>query len=202
MLDLGWQEFFLIALVAVLVVGPKDLPNVIRTVMKGIRKVRAIARDFQNSVEEVAREAELDDIRKQAQNLTRGDIGNTIRNTVDPDGSMMEALNETRGVVEETRTLATAPTITNDSPGAPVTTGSRTGSDGLQAPERVPGSRSSERTTSRGSSGKRAPRKPASVSGGAAQQPGRGANGVRRITIRPATAGIAARKKSPVGRGR
>ena len=106
MLDLGWQEFMLIGLIAVLVVGPKDLPNVIRTIMHWIRKVRATARDFQKSVEDVAREAELDDIRRQAQSLANQDIGKTIRNTVDPDGSMMNAINETRSAVEETRSMA------------------------------------------------------------------------------------------------
>ena len=106
MLDLGWQEFFLIALVALLIVGPKDLPNVIRTVTRGIRKVRGLAREFQNSVEEVAREAELDDIRKQAKALASTDISSTIRDTVDPDGSMMNSIQETRVAVEETNTIA------------------------------------------------------------------------------------------------
>ena len=46
MFDLGWQEFMLIALIALIVVGPKDLPRVIRAVSQGIRRVRGVAREF------------------------------------------------------------------------------------------------------------------------------------------------------------
>ena len=54
MFDLGWQEFILIALVAVIVVGPKDLPRVVRTVGQWIRKARSLASEFQGSLEEMA----------------------------------------------------------------------------------------------------------------------------------------------------
>jgi sec-independent protein translocase protein TatB len=100
MLDLGWQEFFLIATVAVVVVGPKDLPKVIRTVVSWIRKIRSMARDFQGSIEEVAREAELDEIRKEAAKLTSQDMSKTILDTVDPDRDLADALKETRANVE------------------------------------------------------------------------------------------------------
>ena len=78
MLDLGWQEFFLIATIALVVVGPKDLPKVIRTVVGWIRKVRTMARDFQGSIEEVAREAELDEIRQEALKLQDQDFSKSI----------------------------------------------------------------------------------------------------------------------------
>ena len=100
MLDLGWQEFFLIATIAVVVVGPKDLPKVIRTVVGWIRKVRSMARDFQGSIEEVAREAELDDIRKEALKLKDQDLSKSILDTVDPDRDLANALKETRADVE------------------------------------------------------------------------------------------------------
>jgi sec-independent protein translocase protein TatB len=100
MLDLGWQEFFLIATIAVVVVGPKDLPNVIRTVVGWIRKVRTMARDFQGSIEEVAREAELDEIRKEAIKLSNQDLSKTVMDTVDPDRDLADALKDTRAAVE------------------------------------------------------------------------------------------------------
>ncbi len=100
MFDLGWQEFFLIAVIGLLVVGPKDLPGVIRTVVKWIRKVRGMARDFQHQVEEVAREAELDEIREEAKKLTRSDIADSIRDTVDPDGELTRSVDETRRTIE------------------------------------------------------------------------------------------------------
>ena len=64
MLDLGWQELFLITLIALIVVGPKDLPLLIRSITGWIRGARKMAKDFQISLEEVARETELDSVRK------------------------------------------------------------------------------------------------------------------------------------------
>jgi sec-independent protein translocase protein TatB len=95
MLDLGWQEFFLIATIAVVVVGPKDLPNVIRAVMQWIRKIRTMAREFQGSIEEIAREAELDEVRRKATKLMDQDLSKTILDAVDPDRGMTNSLKGT-----------------------------------------------------------------------------------------------------------
>ena len=76
----------LIAFVAVVVVGPRDLPRVVRSVSTYLRKARSIARDFQNSLEEVAREAELDDLRKEAKSISSGDFEKRINDWVDPEG--------------------------------------------------------------------------------------------------------------------
>ena len=66
MLDLGWQELFIIALVALIVVGPKDLPVLVRSIAKWLRSMRKILWTFQASIEEVGREAELNEIRDEA----------------------------------------------------------------------------------------------------------------------------------------
>ena len=63
MLDLGWQELFLISLVAIIVVGPKDLPVLIRSITKWFRTVKSIVWTFQDSLEEIARETELQKFR-------------------------------------------------------------------------------------------------------------------------------------------
>ncbi len=118
MFDLGWQEFFLIAIVAVLVVGPKDLPGVIRAAARWIRKARTVARDFQNSIEEAAREAELDDIRKEAQKISRGGLAASIRDTVDPDGDMTRTIEDTRRSIERESRIepAASPAPTSPAP--------------------------------------------------------------------------------------
>jgi len=100
MLDLGWQEFFLIATIAIVVVGPKDLPNVIRAVMQWIRKIRAMAREFQGSIEEIAREAELDEVRREATKLMDQDFSKSILDTVDPDSEMINSLKNTGTAAE------------------------------------------------------------------------------------------------------
>ncbi|MEM0923020.1 MAG: Sec-independent protein translocase protein TatB [Pseudomonadota bacterium] len=67
MFDLGWTELLLIGAVALIVVGPKDLPRMMRTVGQYAGKARGMAREFQRSMDDAAREAdmeELKDIRK------------------------------------------------------------------------------------------------------------------------------------------
>ena len=140
MFDLGWQEFFLIAVIGLLVVGPKDLPGVIRTVVKWIRKVRGMARDFQHQVEEVAREAELDEIREEAKKLSRSDIAGAIRDTVDPDGELTRSVDETRRTIErEARSDDAAPMATivdaSDSGTAEAGTGTAEAGTGSGVPD-------------------------------------------------------------------
>jgi len=63
MLDLGWQELFFITLLALIVVGPKDLPNMINSISRWIFKSRRLVQNFQGSMELAARELEIDTIR-------------------------------------------------------------------------------------------------------------------------------------------
>ncbi|MBZ6377952.1 twin-arginine translocase subunit TatB [Pacificimonas flava] len=63
--DLGGFELFFIAIVALLVVGPKDLPRVMRTVGRAAAKVRGTARHFKSGMDEMIRQAELDEMREK-----------------------------------------------------------------------------------------------------------------------------------------
>jgi sec-independent protein translocase protein TatB len=65
MFDIGWSELMVIAVVAIVVIGPKDLPRAMRTVGKWSGKMKRMARDFQNQFNEAIREAELDDVKKE-----------------------------------------------------------------------------------------------------------------------------------------
>lgn len=69
MLDIGWAELFVIAVVAIIVVGPKDLPRMLRMLGQAIGKFRSVASDFQGQFNDVLREAELDDIRENIENI-------------------------------------------------------------------------------------------------------------------------------------
>jgi len=71
MFDIGWTELLLIAIIAIVCIGPKDLPIVLRTLGKMARKARGLAREFQASVEEVIRESELNDARKEIESPKR-----------------------------------------------------------------------------------------------------------------------------------
>ncbi len=89
MLDIGWQELFIIAVFAILVVGPKDLPRMLKTVMQWIRKARGLAREFQSGVDEMVREADLDDLKKDIGSISKpGDLTKSIVDTVDPTGEL------------------------------------------------------------------------------------------------------------------
>ncbi len=63
MFDIGWMEILVVAVVAVVVVGPQELPRVLANMGRWVAKGRAVAREFQDSVHTVIREAELEDLR-------------------------------------------------------------------------------------------------------------------------------------------
>ncbi|MBL4690395.1 MAG: twin-arginine translocase subunit TatB [Rhodospirillales bacterium] len=89
MFDIGWQELFILAVIAIIVIGPKDLPRAIRTITKGLRKARSMARDLQESVDDVVREAELDDL-KNTIGGSGQDIGQRIKDATDLDFDVMD----------------------------------------------------------------------------------------------------------------
>jgi sec-independent protein translocase protein TatB len=91
-LDFGWSELMLIGVVALVVIGPKDLPRALRVAGFWVRKARTLSREFQSSVEQMVREAELDEVRDQLKKTTEIDIDNEFRQAVDPTGSLAESL--------------------------------------------------------------------------------------------------------------
>ena len=74
MLDLGWPELFIIMLVALLIVGPKELPGLVRTAALWLRKTKRSINNFQNSIEEIAREVELENVKKDAEELLINEV--------------------------------------------------------------------------------------------------------------------------------
>jgi sec-independent protein translocase protein TatB len=70
MFDIGWSELLLIGIVALIVVGPKDLPGMFRTLGKFTAKARRMARDFQRAMEEAADESGVREAAKDLQGLT------------------------------------------------------------------------------------------------------------------------------------
>lgn len=92
MFDIGWPELFVVAIVALVVIGPKDLPRVLQTVGKWVRKARSLAREFQSSVDDMVRESELEDLRKQMQQARSLNLKDQIEKTVDPKGEMRDSL--------------------------------------------------------------------------------------------------------------
>lgn len=71
MFDISWTEFLLIGIVALIVIGPKELPGVLRTLGQWTRKVRSMANEFQNQFHEAMREAEMADLKKQVDDMAQ-----------------------------------------------------------------------------------------------------------------------------------
>lgn len=90
--DIGWSELLLIGVVALVFIGPKDLPRALRVAGYWIGKARTLSREFQGSVEQMIREAELDEMRQELKKATEFDINKEFQNTVDPDGSLAQSI--------------------------------------------------------------------------------------------------------------
>ncbi|MBI3444510.1 MAG: twin-arginine translocase subunit TatB [Magnetospirillum sp.] len=93
MFDIGWDEMALIAVISLIVIGPKDLPVVLRQMGRMTRKARDMAADFHRGVDDMVRESELDDLKKQVAkvsdvNLLRQEVDKAI----DPTGQMAKAM--------------------------------------------------------------------------------------------------------------
>lgn len=95
MFDIGWTELVVIAVVAIVVIGPKDLPRAMRTVGQFTGKLRRMAREFQGQFNEAIREAELEDVKKSIQDLAKIDpIADIKVETAKVDASIRSELNK------------------------------------------------------------------------------------------------------------
>lgn len=91
---ISWSEILIIGVLALLVIGPKDLPKVLRTVSIYLGKARELAREFQSGLDDMVRQAELDDLKKSLTEVS--DVGNTIgrevKESIDPGGALAKSL--------------------------------------------------------------------------------------------------------------
>ena len=78
MLDIGWQEFTFVAFIFLIIVGPKDLPKVLKSIFKFIDKIKNYAYDFKSSVNDMSDELELSELRKDVLEIKKD---NTILQT-------------------------------------------------------------------------------------------------------------------------
>ena len=82
MFDIGWSEFVVIGVVALIVIGPKELPAVLRAIGQWTTKIRRMAGEFQSQFQEAMREAEMSDLKKQVDEL--GDTAKGLTSDFDP----------------------------------------------------------------------------------------------------------------------
>jgi len=99
MFDFSGSELLIIAIVALVVIGPKDLPKVLRGLGKWAAKARAVAREFQSSIDQMIRESELADLKNEVEaakteveKIAATDVGHEIEQSVDPKGELQASL--------------------------------------------------------------------------------------------------------------
>jgi len=84
MLDIGWTELVVIAIVLIVVVGPKDLPPMLRAFGKMMTKFRGVASDFRQQFDEALKEADLDDVRKTLSEAQKLNPAHSLREAMNP----------------------------------------------------------------------------------------------------------------------
>lgn len=92
LLDIAWPELMLIGAIALVVIGPKDLPRAMRIAGHWMRKARTLSREFQSHVDQMIREAELDGVREEFNKVTDFSIESEFHNTIDPTGELAEGM--------------------------------------------------------------------------------------------------------------
>ena len=92
MFGFSWSEILIIGVVALVVIGPNDLPRAMKTAARWMSAGRKLAREFQGHVDDLVREAELDELREQARKLAMTPLSQHIESFVDPDQEIAKGL--------------------------------------------------------------------------------------------------------------
>ncbi len=117
MLDIAWGNIAVVAAVALMVIKPKDIPAALRTVGRYVGKAKAMAREFQSNVDDMIRETELDEVRKQVESFQSGSISQEIEKTIDPKGDLAKAFEPPEFSLEEpTDKTAPPPPVDTSTP--------------------------------------------------------------------------------------
>ncbi len=109
MFEIGWTELLLIAVVAIVVIGPKDLPRAMRIVGQWTGRIKRMARDFQGQFNEALKEAELDGIQKDLQSLAK----------IDPIGTVRKELTAMETSIRKDMTVPPVPAVPATPAGSP-----------------------------------------------------------------------------------
>ena len=127
MFDIGWSELVVIAVVALIAIGPKELPGVLRMVGQWMGKARKMASEFQGQFQEAMREAEMADLKKtfdEVKDTASGFASNNIMTSLQKDVSdslRIEDINKTETDAQVASVTDAPVTSTTPEPPAPET---------------------------------------------------------------------------------
>ena len=91
MLDIGGWEFLIVAFVLLMVVGPKELPNMLRGFTRAVRRIRSMASEFTRGMEDLASDNELGDLKSTIADVKSGNL-DRIADKIDPGGELKESV--------------------------------------------------------------------------------------------------------------
>ena len=94
MFDFAWSEMAVIAAVALVLIGPKDMPVAIRSITGMIKKARRMAGEFQTHVDEMMKEADLKEVRDTFGQIRNFDFRGTVEKAIDPDRSLRDTFSD------------------------------------------------------------------------------------------------------------
>ena len=93
MFSFGWSEIALIVIVVIIVVGPKEIPNLLKQIGTFSKSLKKISRDFKNSLNELAEENDLKDVKKSISDLKN------IKKNLDPTADFQKEINSIKDAV-------------------------------------------------------------------------------------------------------
>lgn len=191
MFDIGWPELLVVAIVLIVVVGPKDLPPMLRAFGRTTKKLRAMASEFRGQFDDALREAELDDVKKTFDDARKLNPMQTIRDAVNP---LKDTAKDIRADLE--KSVKTPSSVAEAAPKVDVPAPTMKLSDGppdVKAPEPKP--------AAAGTSTKAAPAaKPAETAKKPAAKPAAAKSAKAAIPAKPAAAATPAKPKSPAAK--
>ncbi len=141
MFEVGWTEMLVIAVVMIVVVGPKDLPQMLRQFGRTTTKLRAMAGDFRKQFDEALKEAELDDVKKSVDTLRGLNPTTEIRKQLNP---FQQAAQDVRAGIETAMKpkpqppISAEPAASTPQPAEPLKVGPVAESATIQTPEPAP----------------------------------------------------------------
>jgi sec-independent protein translocase protein TatB len=93
MFDIGWSELLVIGVIALVAIGPKELPGAIYQLGRWVRRARAVAREFQGHIDDLMSQAEIEELRKEARKAASStlEFERLAAETVDPDRRLATA---------------------------------------------------------------------------------------------------------------
>ena len=93
MLDIGGWEFLIVAFVLLMVVGPKELPKMLRGFTRAMRQIKGMASEFTRGMEELASDSEIGNLKSTISDVKSGNL-NRIADTIDPKGELKDSVSD------------------------------------------------------------------------------------------------------------